>query len=339
MKILLKLLAGLIALSVIAVVGVFGYLRFGLPPSQFAGTCEALPLDGSAEDIEVDHERGLAYLSLIDRMTLVQGGAAQGTIAALDLKGPERTVVSALIDKPDHFRPHGISIYKDAAGLRHLFVINHPVNRGDEPEQVELFVDEGSGRFRHVATYSDPLFSSPNDLAAVGPQQFYIANDDDSAAANLVYFDGQRARVVASDIASGGGINTSSDGSKVYVAETRGKTLRVMQRDRVDGGVTTEARIDLNTSPDNIDVAPDGSLWIGAHSSILGLVMHFMAGTDAPSQVLRVQLDSDNQAAIEQIYMNRGDEISASSVGATYGNQLLIGSITSRKIAMCDMAD
>jgi hypothetical protein len=41
--------------------------------------------------------------------------------------------------------------------------------------------------------------------------------------------------------------------------------------------------------------------------------------------------------AIKEIYLNAGDQISASSVGATYGNKLLIGSITDRKLLVCEM--
>ena len=100
-------------------------------------------------------------------------------------------------------------------------------------------------------------------------------------------------------------------------------------------------RLPVGTAPDNIDVAADGSLWIGAHSSLLGLVLHFIVGTDAPSQVLRMEVDGDGLGGdkVEEIYLNRGEEISASSVGVTYGDKLLIGSITARKILICEMDD
>ncbi|MDH3978810.1 MAG: hypothetical protein OEU86_09850 [Gammaproteobacteria bacterium] len=337
MKILKVSLIAILAILAISVAGVFGYLEFGIPAGDFDGECTALELDGSAEDIHIDRERGLAYLSLIDRLTLAQGGDAQGTIGLVDLNSPVISATSALISAPDHFRPHGISIYIDENGQRFMVVLNHPVNRGSEPEMVELFKEQSPGRYIHVKTYSDPLFESPNDLVAVGPEQFYIANDGGDGA-KLVYFDGQQATVVANDINSGGGINASADYSELYVAETGGKALRVLSRNSDDGSVTTLNQIPLGTSPDNVDVAEDGSLWIGAHSDLLGLVMHFIIGSDAPSQVIRVELDDDDNGQIEEIYLNRGEEISASSVGATYGNKLLIGSITSRKILVCEMA-
>jgi arylesterase/paraoxonase len=339
-KILKYILAIIVIITVVSVFGAFGYLKFGLPPAQFAGQCETLELNESAEDMQFDRERGLLYMSLIDRQTIAKGGYAQGWIGRIDLKSGARTVEPALIDPPDLFRPHGLSLLIDDSGQRTLAVINHPVKRGEEAEHVVLFREEQPGRFRYVRTFTDELITRPNDLTAVGPEQYYIANDsppNSGETTNLIYVDADRARIVIDDIRSGGGINVSRDGSMLYVAETGGNALRVLGRNMIDGSVRTIAEIDLGTAPDNIDVATDGSLWIGAHSSLFGLVMHFIMGTDAPSQVLRVELDDSSNASIEEIYYNRGDEISAGSVGLTYGNKLLIGSITARRILICEM--
>ncbi|MDP2322461.1 MAG: hypothetical protein Q8N51_00330, partial [Gammaproteobacteria bacterium] len=54
---------------------------------HFAGRCNSLPLDASAEDITIDRERGFAYISYLDRQALVKGDGAnvQGTVMRLDL--------------------------------------------------------------------------------------------------------------------------------------------------------------------------------------------------------------------------------------------------------------
>ncbi|MGI9342374.1 MAG: SMP-30/gluconolactonase/LRE family protein [Gammaproteobacteria bacterium] len=340
MKIIKIALGSIIALILVSVVGVWGYLRFSGDEPHFAGTCEVLELDGSAEDILIDRQRGFAYLSLMDRLALAEGETGdgppkQGRIGHLDLNADRLRVEPALLDKPRHFRPHGMSFWYDDSGQRYLFVINHPVERGVEPELVELFREEAPGRYRHARTFAHELFSSPNDIVAVGPEQFYLANDSMSEPTKLIFVDGDDVRAVADDIASGGGINASSDGNMLYVAETQGQQIRVMRRNPADGSVETVDTIAVGTSPDNIDVAADGSLWVGAHSNVLALVMHFIAGANSPSQVLRIGLDGTPQ--IEEIYLNRGDEISASSVGATYEDKLLIGSITARKILICTM--
>jgi arylesterase/paraoxonase len=342
MKIIKAVLIGIVALIVVSVVGVFGYLELSQDAPHFAGQCNILELEsGSAEDIQIDRERGFAYLSVIDRQALAGGGDVQGTIQRIDLNSGAPSVTPVLIDPPAHFRPHGLSLFIDDNGQRSMIVINHPVDRGIGQDLVELFHEVEPGRFRHTETFETELLTNPNDLVAVGVRQFYVAQDNgaarDGSLTKLVYVDGKSAKTVADDIASGGGINVSPDGSTLYVAETGGQVVRLLKRDVADGSVETLARIPLGTSPDNIDVAEDGSLWIGAHSSLLGLVLHFIMGADAPSQVLRVGIDDAGEATIDEIYLNRGEEISASSVGATYGNRLLIGSITAPKVLICEM--
>jgi len=348
-KRLLKII-GLVVLGV-AAVSVFLLYRGGAfknLESHYDGDCETLALDGSAEDIQVDRDRGLAYLSLIDRQSLVTGADAQGIIGRVDLNKRPLTVESALVATPDHFRPHGISLFIDENGQRRLFVINHPVNRGSDPESVELFSETSPGNFEYIETFGSTLINAPNDLAAVGPRQFYVANDAVAGGgwkagaqqfgigySTLVYVDGDSAKIAATDIASGGGINVSADGKMLYVAETSGQRIRLLARDP-NGDLTDMGTVAIGTSPDNIDVAEDGSLWVGAHANTLKLIQHFINGTPAPSQVVRVRLNTNaDDTSIDEIYLNDGTEISASSVGATYRDTLLIGSITDRKLLVC----
>ena len=127
----------------------------------------------------------------------------------------------------------------------------------------------------------------------------------------------------------------SADNSILYIAETGGNQIRVMQRN-ADGSVTDIQNIDLGAAPDNIDVAADGSLWVGTHPNVVALAMHFIMGVDSPTQILRVDV-SDDEPKIEEIYINDGSQISAGSGGATLGNKLLIGSITAKKLLLCEM--
>lgn len=355
MKILKKMLAALGVLILLITAATLWLLARGGAftdhSPHFAGSCESLPLEGSSEDIQVDHERGIAYLSLLDRKGLIQGNKVQGTVARIDLNTRPFMVQNALVDGPTAMRPHGLSLYIGPEGERRLFVINHGQTRGVDPEAVEIFMESAPGEFTHLETIRGAELHSPNDLVAVGPRQFYVANDKalggglaaglqqaGFGGSPLSYFDGQNGRYVLEDIASGGGINTSPDHRSLYVAETAGKRLRVLDRD--DGGnVSERTRIALDTSPDNIDVAADGSLWVTGHANTLALIRHFMGGSPAPTQVLRVQIGGDEAEKIEEIYFDDGRQMSAGSVGATWNKLLLIGSITERKIQICQRAD
>ena len=307
---------------------------------HFSGTCTAFEMHGSGEDVQVDRARGLAYVSLFDRKALAKGDpVGPGDILRLDLTRTPLQAVSAISDGPQ-LRPHGISLFIDQAGQRHLFVINHPEDRTTGQEKIERYREESPGLFRHQETFMSPLITRANDMVAVGERQFYVAQDVDRKGSEkltkLVYFDGRDYSVVADDIQSAGGINISADHRTLYIAETGGKRIRVAGCDPSDGSVTTTEFIDLGTSPDNIDVAEDGSLWVAAHSNVAALVMHFIMGSKAPSQVLRIDVSAE-KPEVEEIYLNAGQQISTGSVGATYGNKLLIGSITDRKLLICEM--
>ena len=181
MKFLKRLLAASAFFVVIVAAGTLWLLGRGgafkrIEP-HFAGSCEALSLEGSGEDIVVDRERGIAYLSLLDRKSVVQGKDVQGTVARVDLNSRPFAAVTALVTQPAAFRPHGMSLYIGADGSRRLFVINHGQKRGVDPEAVELFDETAPGEFSHSETVAGPELRSPNDVAAVGPRQFYVAND------------------------------------------------------------------------------------------------------------------------------------------------------------------
>ncbi len=101
------------------------------------------------------------------------------------------------------------------------------------------------------------------------------------------------------------------------------------------GDVVDLGRISVAMSPDNIDVAENGELWVAGHPNTLKLIQHFINESPAPSKVVRITLNGD--PVVEDVYADDGRLMSASSVGANYDNLLLIGSITQRQILVCTM--
>jgi arylesterase/paraoxonase len=341
-KILLGTLAGIVVICAAGALYLYSAVNKDIE-EHFAGACTELDLPGSGEDIQLDRERGFAYLSVFDRMGVARGEPTErGQIMRLDLSDPSLSLTSALLSEPDHMHPHGLSLFIDNDGGRHLIMINHPEDRENGQDTIERFVEDVPGMYRHVETFSSPLITRPNDLVATGPRQFYVAQDTGQGTGltvtDLIYFDGEEYAVVADDIESGGGINVSQDYATLYIAETSANALRVVKRNPADGTVETLQRIDLGSGPDNVNVAEDGTLLIGAHSNLVALVMHFIVGSDSPTQVLRIDAGA-NPPTVEEIYLNKGQEISAGSGADQFGNMLLIGSITDKKILVCELAD
>ena len=128
----------------------------------------------------------------------------------------------------------------------------------------------------------------------------------------------------------------SPDGSHVYVSETSGNRIAIFSRDPVSGGLKPTEVVDIDSAPDNLNVAPDGAVWIGAHAKVLALVRHFGDPKSlAPTQILKLLPDPKAPKRLTQVYLNLGEQISAGSGGAVIDGQLLIGSITERKVLQC----
>lgn len=332
-------IGGLFLLQTVYVAGEFKSLE-----PQFSGTCEPIGGAAGSEDITIDPGTGMAFVSSFDRRALRAGEAVRGTIYGYDLNSPNPRLIDLIGDFPGEFHPHGISLYKDGGHTR-LFVVNHL----SDDHVIELF-DYRQGKLHHQRTIRDDLLLSPNDLLAVGPESFYVTNDHGSTTAfgktledylrlprgNVVYFDGTQASVAAKRIRYANGIGSSGDGATVYVASTTGFRIRVYRCDRNTGELDFDHDVKLRTGVDNIEVDSRGSLLVGCHPKLLTFSKH---GADparlSPSQILRLTLRSQQEASVEEVFLDAGEGISGSSVAAVYGEIMLIGAVFGDHFLLC----
>lgn len=312
---------------------------------HFSGTCRIVKGVVGAEDITIHPGTGVAYISVCDRRAFMNGQSGHGGIYAYELNASQSTPVKLTSGPGPDFQPHGISLFVDPGGQDVLFVINH----SGATHTVEVY-DINAGRLIHRQTLSDPELVSPNDIAAVGRNRFYVTNDHryrndvmriledylKLPLSNVVYFDGNNFSEMADGFSYANGINVSPDGRKLYVAATTRMVLHVYDRDKQTGKLTLKENIRFDTGLDNIEIGPSGTLWIGSHPQLLKFVAHSKdAGKLSPSQVLRVELKDDGEHQIDEVYLNNGEELSGSSVGAVYRDRLLIGSVFEEKILDC----
>ncbi|MDC3332939.1 hypothetical protein OAV62_01735 [bacterium] len=350
-KFLLLLLLGL------AVVSLWSYYAmdgFKVITPHFAGECEAIDGDGSAEDIHIDPQRGLLFISAADRLS----GAPiderpNGTIAIYDANSSMKRFEMKVLSDPQDFHPHGLSLYHHEDGSRSLYVINH---RSSGEDTVEVFSVDEANALHYVETIHDSLFVSANDLVVVGPGQFYLSNDTGATngfekametmglinLSTIVFYNQGVATVAIDRFPSSGGIAANKRGDRLYIGGVSSKTVEVYSRNLSSNELTFTQTVGLNMGVDNIDVAVDGTVWVAGHPKVIDLIKHFISGGNKPSPsqvyILPVDIQSDESLLSSPIdlFTDSGERLSASSVAVEYQGRFYVGGITPLKMLVCE---
>ena len=337
-------IAAWMAFHILPAIGVFNDLE-----PTLVGQCRRVDVAPGTEDVEIDEATGQVFVSSFDRRGWYAGdGGAfpRGGIYMLDLN--DRTLTPRLVspDTPAEFSPHGISLWRDADGARRLFVVSH---RSDGGEFVEMFDVGEDGELFHTESVSFDAMYSPNDVAAVGERQFYATNDRKHETGlmgvveiygalpltDVVYFDGVEGRSVAGGLVYANGVAPSLDGETLYVAEIVKRRITVYKRNTETGALARETRWRVNTAPDNIDVAPDGALWIAGHPNTTKFLQHAKdAAAIAPSHVLRLDPATGEYA---DKFVSLNGEINGSSVGAASDDTLIVGAVFDGHVMVCPL--
>ncbi len=314
---------------------------------HFDGTCKQIPGLSGAEDIAIHPRTGIAYISACDRRAVNAGGHGEGAIYAYNLNVSNPVLFNLTSDMQNDFQPHGISLYVGGSGPDFLFAINHADNR----HTIEVFELVGIVLY-HTKTISDPMLVSPNDLVAVGPDSFYVSNDHGHVSgimrvmeeylklrlSNVVYYDGSRFSEAAGGIGYANGIQVSQDGKTLYLCAVTELSLHLYDRELPSGKLSLREKIKLDTGADNIEVDSSGGLWIGAHPQLLKFVAHANDPSNlSPSQILYLSPTPSGGFDIKEVYLNKGDELSAASVAAVRGQRMLIGSVFDPKFLDCQL--
>jgi len=281
-------------------------------------------------------------------MRAMNGRKGFGGFFALYLDSPDMPILMKRI--PDNeIHPHGISYYKTSGGQAYLYAVDH----AGGSHSILLFYFENDTTLSLLRTFSDSTFIiSPNDVVAVDEQRFFFTNDHGShsdfgktledylqqAKSKVVYFDGNQYSVAAEKIKYANGINISRDGKEIYVAACIGKSILIYDHEISSGKLSLKKEIYLNTGVDNIELDESGNLWVACHPQLLTFVKHAKDTSRlAPSQVIRVTRDADGNFTPKEIYLNKGEEMSASSVAAVAGNIMLVGPVLDDHILWCEL--
>lgn len=246
------------------------------------------------------------------------------------------------------FRPHGISLRVDEE-RETLYVLN--LAGEDRPyHSIEIFDVQPSGELLHAESIADEELRSPNSLVAIGARSFFVTNDRGSRSSlgrllesllrlplgNVLFYDGSTFHVVHRRTRYANGINASADGEEIYLAETLAHQV-IIFRHLGEGALERKEVIKVNSGVDNIDVAPDGSLWIAGHPH-LGAYMRHARDPDSPSpsQVLRLARDEAGKWQQEELFVDKGELLSGSATAAYSQNRFAIGAVFDSHILLCE---
>lgn len=334
-----------------------GLLIFGVSTMRVLGIFESfdyhepgecVPIEGivGGEDLQWRPGGESFFVSSQNR----RDAEAEGTIVLVtpgELGAADAKVEEVLPEVEFPFRPHGLFLRVDGE-KETLYVINHG-GQGRPGSSVEIFDVSGEGRLSHEVSITGELLKNPNDLVALGPREFYVTNDHGSdlgvwkaleslmrlPLGNVLYYDGETFEVVVRGTRYANGINVGAEGNRLYLAETLGRLIRVYWR-QPEGQLEEVDVIELQTGVDNIDVAVDGSLWVGAHPHLGRYITHAVDETRrSPSQVLRVEWQGPGRVAVDEIYLGDGKAISGSATAALQGDRVVIGPVFDDRLLYC----
>lgn len=334
--------------------GVLGWFLYNIIPAsgvlarldpKLVDQCRRVDVFPGTEDVTIDAESGIAFISADDRRATAAGTPVQGGIYALKLDGSDR-VSKVSPDSFGEFHPHGVSLWRGEDGRKRLFAINHTIEDG---HKVEIFDVGFGGALLHVDTVSFDDMTSPNDILGVGPRSFYVTNDRGYREgfmatleaylalpfSSLAYYDGQTGSILVKGLTFANGVNMAGDGRTVFVSEFLRRRIGVYSRNTETGDLALLRRYPVNTGPDNIEMSPDGALWIGGHSKVLDFVKHAEdASAVAPSHVIRV---NPATGETEDVLIDTTGILNGSSVGAATDDTLVVGAVFDRHVLVCPL--
>ncbi len=295
-----------------------------------------------AEDIVIDDELGIAYISSDDRYASFHEEPVQGAIFSYDLTAETPVLRYLTTDFPGELHPHGISLYIAPTGERRLFVVNHQyVDDTYGDHRIEVFAVKGDS-LKHLKTHQSPKFRSPNSVYGVGLDEFYVTNDRHSKGkfgrfweylfrrkiSRITHCKDGDCRFVAKGISFANGIAGNADNSSLYVTGTLRGRLHAFDREPSTGNLTRINAYKVGTGLDNLRPTGDGRLLTVAHPKLLKFVRHAQELSNrSPWVVYSIDPKAPKGLKVEEVFRTDGKGVSGASVCAVWREYFIIGTV------------
>ena len=300
-------------------------------------------IDG-VEDITINQKEGFAIISSTKRKNLPPVEQENGDLYLIDLKNMESKpiLLTQNFDKP--FAPHGISIYtKDS--ITTIAAVNHTTNG----EYIELFKLTKSKLTHHKTLHND-LIISPNDIVLLDEETFYFTNDHiykngfmrfieeflGLPFSNVIFYDGKKFKEAAKGISYANGINFEKNKNLIFVASPRKFKIKVYEK-QPNNSLTFIEDIYCGSGVDNIEFDTNNNLWVGAHPNLLQFMSYANSyHSITPSEIIKIQYFKKGDYKVETIYLEKGEEMSGSTVAAPFENLILMGNVMDKHFVILE---
>lgn len=339
-----KLLIFLMLFSISLVWLMYSTGFFRTIDKKFDGSIlKKVSIDG-VEDITINQKEGFAIISSTKRKNLPPVEQENGDLYLIDLKNMESKpiLLTQNFDKP--FAPHGISIYtKDS--ITTIAAINHTTNG----EYIELFKLTKSKLTHHKTLHND-LIIAPNDIVLLDEETFYFTNDHiykngfmrfieeflGLPFSNVIFYDGKKFEEAAKGISYANGINFEKNKNLIFVASPRKFKIKVYEK-QPDNSLTFIEDIYCGSGVDNIEFDTNNNLWVGAHPNLLQFMSYANSYHNiTPSEIIKIQYFKKGDYKVETIYLEKGEEMSGSTVAAPFENLILMGNVMDKHFVILE---
>lgn len=321
-----------------------------------------------AEDMEIDHENGLAFISAYDRSlvateVLARGEVSEGGMYVWDLnKYPpdseriEVRDISANVRADIEFRPHGTSMLLGDGWWR-FFVVNHAFPNIDGVPTHEgqvLILDYIKGQLEIDEVITASLMCSPNDVQNIGPNQFFVTNDHGACdakgkfreemlkqkAAYLLYWDGNSMTKVATNIGYANGVSIDPNNpDHTYVAGTTEARLHIFNtQDLLSSNIAEPTdSFSLPYNPDNLTWTTDGRLISGGFPNLYRFAAYRAGafGVKVTPAIAMAISEPKTNPKYEVLFNNETGLMRGATVASIYDGYTIATSVFDDRVLIC----
>ena len=313
---------------------------FSMVDENLPGPYEIKSQIDGPEALQVDHEAEVLYFI---SNTPCLNNPEMGAIYNLDLISGLQSELQQ--DSLADFQPHGLSFFKDDTG-RYLFTNNH---RLDGTHTIEIFKILDRNTLKHLQTIASAMLTSPNDLLAVSPNQFYVtidgrAHDRNTRAwdtflgrstGSVLFYDGKQLKTVVDNLHFPNGISYNKDYNSLAIGETLAGNI-VFYRIVDNHQLQYVDKYHIGVGIDNISFSHNSEkLYAAMHPNLLQLSKH-MKNVDNLSGSQVVELNYLTKG-LEVIFRDNGQLISGASSAVMHNDQLYIGAVCDNVLLMVSL--